>query len=70
MANVNIFMAHRCGFTEKALVATLQACGFGSVISLKRGASRFDLWAIATKDKQSEDQLRSLARLHLPVAGA
>jgi len=32
----NHYMAHRCGFTEKVLIATLQQAGFAQVASLLR----------------------------------
>ena len=64
MANGNLYMAHRCGFTEKVLCGTLQASGFKSVASKKRGAPYFDLWALATKADLNEEELRSLANTH------
>lgn len=68
MARGNLFMAHRCGFTRKVLVATLQAAGFASVVALARPSS-FDLWALASKSVRSEDELRQLARAHFGTAG-
>ncbi len=65
MAMGNLFMAHRCGFTEKVLVATLKAAGFASVASLSR-PSHFDLWALASKAPLPEESLRALANLHFP----
>ena len=61
----NLFMAHRCGFTEKVLVGTLQAAGFGQVASCTR-AKAFDLWALATVEAWSEDSLRKAASRLLP----
>ena len=66
MANGNLFMAHRCGFTEKVLTATLQAAGFKSVASMTRPA-HFDLWAIATKSILDESPLKELAISHFPA---
>lgn len=63
MAMGNLYMAHRCGFTEKVLSATLQAAGFATVITLARPAN-FDLWAVASKSARSEDEMRALAALH------
>jgi predicted SAM-dependent methyltransferase len=60
----NLFMAHRCGFTEKVLSATLQASGFKRVASMKRGAPYFDLWALATKSDLNQEELLSLAKNH------
>lgn len=65
MAQGNLYMAHRCGFTEQVLVSTLQAARFASIVSTSR-SSAFDLWAIACKSEKSEDELRELARQHFP----
>jgi ubiquinone/menaquinone biosynthesis C-methylase UbiE len=64
MARGNLYMAHRCGFTEKVLCRTLQAAGFKSVASKKRGAPYFDLWALATKADLKEEELQLLAKTH------
>jgi SAM-dependent methyltransferase len=61
----NLFMAHRCGFTEKVLRGTLNACGFPWVASLVRPAT-FDIWTIACKSQKSDDELKALARDHFP----
>ena len=66
MARGNLFMAHRCGFTQKVLTGTLQAHGFVNVASMKRGAPGYDLWALATKQAMEEATLRELAALHFP----
>ena len=68
MAQGNVYMAHRCGFTQKVLSGTLQASGFASVATLARGRSPFfDLWALASKCERGDAQMLELARLHLPV---
>jgi hypothetical protein len=67
MARGNLYMAHRCGFTEKVLRVTLQAAGFAGVATMARGAPYFDLWALASKSARSESQLRELAMKHFPV---
>ncbi|MNG34876.1 hypothetical protein D3C84_1214780 [compost metagenome] len=59
----NTYMAHRCGFTEKVLVSTLQAAGFATVISITRPES-FDIWAVASKSPRSADEMRALAAVH------
>lgn len=64
MAAGNLYMAHRCGFTQKVLQATLQAAGFAHVATMRRTAPAFDLWAAASKSKRSEDEMRALAQLH------
>lgn len=63
----NLFMAHRCGFTERVLVNTLRAAGFASVASMQRGASCFDLWALASVQPSEETALIALAREHFPA---
>ena len=65
MARGNLYMAHRCGFTEKVLSGTLQSSGFKRVASMKRGAPYFDLWALATKADFNEEKLQSLAKSHI-----
>ncbi len=65
MARGNLYMAHRCGFTRKVLQGTLQAAGFQSVATLAR-PKYFDLWALASKAKRNEDELRTLAAEHFP----
>ena len=59
MAAGNLFMAHRCGFTRKALMGVLQQAGFASVIGLVR-PDVFDLWAVACKTPQEEVVMREL----------
>lgn len=66
MANGNLYMAHRCGFTSKVLSGTLKAFGFNRVASLQRGSPFFDLWAIATKNEIGDGDLRELAQSHFP----
>ena len=66
MAQGNLFMAHRCGFTQKVLTATLQASGYGTVATVRRGHPAYDLWAIATVTPWPEDRLRALAAQHFP----
>lgn len=65
MAQGNLFMAHRTGFTEKTLIATLQEAGFMTVASIKR-PQHFDLWALGTKSAVSEAQIQALAKAHFP----
>ena len=62
----NLFMAHRCGFTEKVLRGTLNACGFQWVATLVRPAS-FDIWAIACKSPRTDNELTAMAREHIRV---
>jgi predicted SAM-dependent methyltransferase len=67
MAEGNLYMAHRCGFTQKVLDGTLRSCGFQTVASMARGRPPFfDLWAVASKSTRSEDAMRALAGEHFP----
>ena len=67
MASGNLFMAHRCGFTEAALNRTLRLAGFQTVGTISRGFAPFyDLWAVASVANRSEAQMRDLASLHFP----
>jgi ubiquinone/menaquinone biosynthesis C-methylase UbiE len=65
MAQGNLFMAHRTGFTEKTLTATIQESGFMTVATIKRPHC-FDLWALGTKSAVSEAQIQELAKAHFP----
>lgn len=56
----NLYMAHRCGFTEKVLVGTLREAGFMQVASLTR-SHLFDLWALATKEVWPTAALQEVA---------
>jgi predicted SAM-dependent methyltransferase len=67
MAQGNLYMAHRCGFTQKVLSGTLQSSGFKTVATMARGrAPFFDLFALASKSERSQSQMRELAGLHFP----
>jgi ubiquinone/menaquinone biosynthesis C-methylase UbiE len=66
MAAGNLYMAHRCGFTEKVLSGTLRASGFSSVASRKRAHPFYDLYALASKGAMAEAELRQLAGAHFP----
>ena len=66
LAAGNLFMAHRCGFTQTVLTGTLSGSGFATVASVRRGAPFFDLWAVASKGPRSEAEMRELAAPHFP----
>jgi hypothetical protein len=57
MARGNLFMAHRCGFTQKVLTGTLQAHGFANSATLRRGNPYYDIWAVASKHPVDENTL-------------
>ena len=65
MSQGNLYMAHRCGFTQKVLTGTLLAAGFKGAAAMAR-PNCFDLWALATKTELPEDELRQLAAEHFP----
>ena len=65
LAQGDLYMAHRCGFTQKVLRNTLLVAGFQSAVSMERPKA-FDLWALATKQQVPEERIRELARLHFP----
>lgn len=67
MAAGNLYMAHRCGFTQKVLAGSLREAGFSSVIVKRRQARFFDLWALASVDLIGQDELKLLATEHFPV---
>lgn len=63
MGQGNLYMSHRCGYTQKVLVGTLRAAGFASAVALARSrAPYFDLWDLASKAERSEQDMRDLAR--------
>lgn len=66
MAQGNLFMAHRTGFTAASLTAALRESGFASVIVRQRPRF-FDLWALATRTEAPEGRLRALAAQHFPL---
>jgi hypothetical protein len=64
MARGNLYMAHRCGFTQRVLTGTLQAAGFASVAAMSRKGPYFDLWALASKSARSEADMKQLAQTY------
>jgi hypothetical protein len=66
MARGNLYMAHRCGFTQKVLAATLAQAGFASVASARRQHPFYDLWALAAKAKLEETAVKEMAGRHFP----
>ena len=51
----NEFMAHKCGFTKKTLMAALTNAGFKSVVGVEI-PKYFDLWAVAQKNKAEKEE--------------
>ena len=64
MAQGNLYMAHRCGFTQRELTGTLQTAGFASVAAISRKGPYFDLWALASKSARSEADMKLLAQTY------
>lgn len=56
--------AHRCGFTERVLQATLRQAGFAVVASVAR-PRHCDIRAVASKSARSEDEMRALLTARL-----
>jgi hypothetical protein len=66
MAEGNLFMAHRFGFTQRTLMDAARDAGFKIGHSLQR-PSVFDLWLLAFKNEVDMDTLQQQARVFLPV---
>jgi len=66
MAKGNLYMAHRCGFTQKVLTGTLRDAGFSQMASKKRPQPFFDLWIVGTKSSVGEENIRKIANSHFP----
>jgi SAM-dependent methyltransferase len=66
LARGKAFMAHRTGFNEAALKATLEAAGFAQVMAMSR-PSCFDLWALATVQEWPENNVVDAALTLLPL---
>jgi predicted SAM-dependent methyltransferase len=67
MANGNVFMAHRCGFTKKVLTGSLQAAGFDMVLPIQRAHPAYDLWAVAALAPITEQEVVEIANQHFPT---
>lgn len=65
MQRGNTYMAHRCGFTQKVLSATLLQNGFKTVATKAR-PQYFDLWALASKSEKSQEEMHELVKYHFP----
>jgi len=65
LAAGNLYMAHRGGFTLGSLVNAFRKAGFQGVIGIRREL-HIDLWVWASKSRQSEETLRSMAVKYFP----
>jgi len=66
MQKGNLYMAHRCGFTQRVLANTLQASGFQKTATSRRSGPFFDLWIVASKKDMPDEEVLALAKLHFP----
>jgi len=66
MAQGNLYMAHKCGFTQKVLTGLFRQHGFRSVAGARRVAPHFDLFCLASKPELPESELLALAKQHFP----
>ena len=66
MQKGNLYMAHRCGFTQRVLANTLQASGFQKTATSRRSGPFFDLWIVASKKDMPNEDVLALAKLHFP----
>ena len=61
----NLYMAHRCGFTQKVLASTLALAGFDA--GVKARPANYDLWAVGLKTQpHSTDRLEELCSIYFP----
>ena len=67
LAAGNLYMAHRCGFTQSVLSATLEGAGFVRVVATRRGHPFYDLWALASRVAMAKEDIIALARTHFPA---
>lgn len=65
MAQGNLHMAHKCGFTYSALLGAFLQAGFACVIG-GRQTLAFNLWLLAHKQGQSEKFLQEIGAVYLP----
>ena len=61
----NLHMAHRSGFTARLLAVTLREIGFAHVV-VARDRPNYALWAIASKGKMGDADMKKAAELFMP----
>lgn len=66
LAQGNLYMAHRCGFTKKVLINTLRGSGFMTTAAIGRGHPYFDLWAVSSKSELKHEDICEIAGQHFP----
>ena len=62
MAEGNLYMAHRCGFTQKVLSGTIRSCGFPTIATFSRPYPYFDLCALGSNSERTKDEMKALAK--------
>lgn len=65
LAQGNLYMAHRCGFTYSILKASFAQAGFKNFFGGRR-PEKFDLWLVAFKQEIPADEIRKIATIYLP----
>jgi hypothetical protein len=65
IANGNVFMAHKCGFTYQSLVKAFFEAQFGNCFG-GDVPEAYALWLVAFKNIAQEDELRQTAATFLP----
>ena len=65
VANGNIYMAHKCGFTYSSLKLAFLNAGYETILGRRRPKS-FDLWLAASKTKRTEVEMKEIAFTFLP----
>ncbi|RFO94954.1 SAM-dependent methyltransferase [Rhodoferax lacus] len=65
MAQGNLYMAHKGGFTLDSLKDSLLTAGFAKAIGARRPLA-FDVWMLAAKQELPDAQLQELAQAFLP----
>ncbi len=65
IAQGNHYMAHKCGFTFKALCGAFGEAGFKSTFG-GRGLQTYDLWLVAFKQELAGEEVSRTGALYLP----
>ncbi|MDP2903050.1 MAG: methyltransferase domain-containing protein [Methylovulum sp.] len=66
MAQGNLFMAHRTGFTAKTLAQAIVNAGF-AMVTVQRDQSAFNLWAIGFCAQPSPEELAMAQKMMFPL---
>jgi SAM-dependent methyltransferase len=59
-------MAHKCGFTYSSLLGVFSEAGFASFFGGRR-PSVYDLWNVAFVQEKTEQDMRSIGRVYIPL---